>query len=229
MTDASENSKATGVEVHVVYKPLALGGTHTQGLKKSESSHYKQIAAKDLVLASGTTNREHGVFFRLRPSRAASLEGGKEFTFLATVPRTLARRSVHDFLPARAKKTSVFSTSVVPAGADQTLVGMYLAGDLQAAALAEELRECWKWRHAPAAPARQRIALDTFSTQAAGFFTGKKPTPPVDKIGKTPSARSRKCKTASGNWRVSAVRDEGFSSAGYGLLVGRQYESVNSA
>ncbi len=182
VTDASENSKATGVEAHVVYKPLALGGTHTQGSKKSESSHYKQIAAKDLVLASGTTNREHGVFFRLRPSRASSLEGGKEFTFLATVPRTWRGDLCTISCAARAKKTSVFSTSVVPAGADQTLVGMYLAGDLQAAALAEELRRVLEVRAMlpPPRPANE-CALDTFSTQAAGFFTGKKPTPPVDK------------------------------------------------
>ncbi len=70
ITGASEHSKALGLDAHIAYKPALLGGTFNQGSKNSESSHYKQIAAKDLVLASGTIDREHGVFFRLRPSRS---------------------------------------------------------------------------------------------------------------------------------------------------------------
>jgi hypothetical protein len=178
ITDASETSQATGIDAHVVYKPFALSGTHSQGTKKSLSSHYKQIASKDLVLASGTTNREHGVFFRLRPSRAASLEGAKEFTFLATVKKGWRGDLCTVSCAARATKTSLISTSVVAAGGDQAQVGMYLAGDIEASNLAEDLRRAQE-NHLlllRARPPKDNV-LESFSTQAVSIFTGKKPDP----------------------------------------------------
>ena len=71
---------------------------------------------KALVLASGTTNREHGVFFKLRPSNGASLEGAKEFTFLAIVPK--ASRGDWCTLtspPARRRNLSFLRPSCWPA------------------------------------------------------------------------------------------------------------------
>ncbi|HEV3136995.1 MAG TPA: hypothetical protein VGZ26_03810 [Pirellulales bacterium] len=175
ITNATEKALSGGLDAHVVYKPLLLGGTINQGSKKSESSHYQQIAAKELVLASGTTNREHGVFFRLRPSRAASLEGAKEFTFLATVPKTWRGDLCTVSCSARAKKSSLLSMSVVSAGADQTQIGMYLAADAEAAALAEALRSVQESRAAAlAAPPAKLGAFETISLQTAGLFTGNK-------------------------------------------------------
>src|SRR5262249_55644580 len=133
ITDAQEKSSNTGVEAHVAYKPFVLGGSHNQGGKQSLASHYKQIAAKDLVLASGTTNREHGVFFRLRPSRTSALEGAKEFAFLATVAKTWRGDLCTVSCTARGRKSSLISTSIVGAGEARAEVAMYLAGDRQAA------------------------------------------------------------------------------------------------
>ena len=87
VAESTENSASATEDAHVGYKIFSLGGTLNQASKKTESNHYKQLVPKALVLASGTTNREHGVFFKLRPSNGASLEGAKEFTFLAVVPR----------------------------------------------------------------------------------------------------------------------------------------------
>jgi len=175
ITAASENCKTTGAEAHVVYKPFTLSANHSQNAKKSESSHYKQIAAKDLVLASGTTNREHGVFFRLKPSRAASLEGGKEFTFLAIVPISWRGDLCKISCTARANKSSLISSSIVPAGAEQAQVGMYLQGDLEAATLAERLRQAEEARATVVAAQRSKDGVfDTISSQATVLFTGKK-------------------------------------------------------
>ena len=63
----AENSQSLGAEAAILYKPGVLGGSRTTSAKKSEAKHFKQVAAKDVVLASGTLDREHGVFFRLRP------------------------------------------------------------------------------------------------------------------------------------------------------------------
>ena len=173
ITDATENSKATGLDAHVAYKPLLLGGSHNQSLKKSESSHYQQIAAKDLVLASGTIDREHGVFFRLRPSRTDSLEGGKEFKFTATVPKTWRSSLCSISCVAKATKHSMMSTSLVSSGSDQVQVGMYLAGDVQAAALAEDLRLAQEAFGNLSMKHPKKDVIHTMSTEAAGLLTGK--------------------------------------------------------
>ncbi len=76
VAETTENTNATSADARVSYQVLALGGSKNQSAKKSESSHYKQIVPKALVLASGTTDREHGVFFKLRASKVASHRGG---------------------------------------------------------------------------------------------------------------------------------------------------------
>ena len=140
VAETTEKTGASTVNARVSYKILSLGGSKSQNTKKSESNHYKQIAPKALVLASGTTDREHGVFFKLRPSKAASLEGAKEFTFLATVPRSWRGDWCTLSCAARAKSKSFFVRGPVPAGVEQAQIGIYLAGDFEAAALTEELR-----------------------------------------------------------------------------------------
>ena len=188
ITSALEKSQAVTADAHVVYKPLALGGSYLSGSKQSDSSRSKQIASKDLVLASGTTNREHGVFFRLRPSRAASLEGAKEFTFLATVPKTWRGDLCTISCTARAKKSSLVSTSVVPAGAQQAPIGMYLAGDAEAAALAERLRAAQEACAAVRAAHAKDSVFDTLSNQAARLFAPKGSDPQRKQLADAESA-----------------------------------------
>jgi hypothetical protein len=139
VAETTENAAATTEDAHVGYKVLSLGGSKNQTSKKTESNHYKQIVPKALVLASGTTNREHGVFFKLRPSNGASLEGAKEFTFLAVVPRDWRGDWVTVACAARAKKKSFLPGSSPVAGIAQAHVGLYLSGDREASDLAEQL------------------------------------------------------------------------------------------
>ena len=141
ITDTSESTNATAEDAHICYKVLGLGGTANQGSKKSESSKYKQIAPKVLVVASGTINREHGVFFKLRPSKDASLEGAKTFTFLAIVAKEWRGDWCAISCAARANKKSYFLKGIIPVGIDQAHVGMYLAGDREARFRADELYE----------------------------------------------------------------------------------------
>jgi hypothetical protein len=142
ITDTTENSNAIEASTHLGYKALGLGLSKNKGLKKTGSSHFKQIAARSLVVASGTTDREHGLFFRLMPSKGASLEGAKEFTFRATVSRTWRGDWCTISCAARAKSRVFLSKSVaMPAGVEQAQVGMYLAGDAEAGRLAEQLRD----------------------------------------------------------------------------------------
>ncbi len=157
VTEASEDAKAASAEAHVAYQVFGLSGNATKGTKKSESNRYKQIAPKALVLASGTTDRGHGVFFKLRPSRAASLEGAKEFMMLATVPKSWRGDWCTVSCAARANKKSFFTTSIVPAGVEQVQIGLHLLGDPQAAELADGLR---KVQGAHAAVLTRQMAKD---------------------------------------------------------------------
>jgi len=139
VAENTENSKSATEDAHVGYKILNLGATLNQTNKKTESNHYKQIVPKSLVLASGTTNREHGVFFKLRPSNGASLEGAKEFTFLAIVPRDWRGDWCTVACSARTKKKSFLSSNPSLIGIEQAHVGLYLSGDREASALADAL------------------------------------------------------------------------------------------
>ncbi len=98
ISTGSENVNGGGLDAHVVYKPVTVGGQLNHNEKKSESSCYKKIVPKELVLASGTTNREHGVFFRLRPSRRRIVGGRQGVHVPGHRADRLARRPVHDWL-----------------------------------------------------------------------------------------------------------------------------------
>ncbi|HEY4313767.1 MAG TPA: hypothetical protein VGN12_30280 [Pirellulales bacterium] len=141
IADTSESTGTTTEDCHVGYKILSLGGTANQGNKKTESSKYKEIAPKALVVASGTTNREHGVFFKLEPVRDVSLEGAKTFTFLAIVPKGWRGDWCVVSCVARAKKRFFFSVTTAEAGVAQAHVGMYLSGDREANLTADQLCE----------------------------------------------------------------------------------------
>ncbi len=139
VADTTESTDASTLDAHVAYRVLSLGGSKNQSSKKSESDHYKRIVPKSLVLASGTTNREHGVFFKLRPSKGASLEGAKEFTFLAVVPKDWRGDWCTMICAARATKKAFPTPTVALAGIEQASVGLYLTGDREASDLAEAL------------------------------------------------------------------------------------------
>jgi hypothetical protein len=141
IADTTESTQGATEEAKVAYKILTLGATKSQTAKRTESGKYKQIVSKALVLASGTTNREHGVFFKLRPSKTGSLEGAKEFTFLAVVPKTWRGDWCTVVCAARAEKKSLLSSTTALAGIDQAHVGLYMAGDHEAGDLAEKLCE----------------------------------------------------------------------------------------
>ncbi len=180
--DASESANAAGADVHVVYKLLALGGTLSHSSKNSEATHYHQIAPKELVVSSGTIDREHGVFFRLRPSRNDSLEGAKEFTFLATVPKAWRGDVCRIACRARVKKDSFWSETVETSGDRVVPVGLYLAGDAEAASLAEELRRAQEtYARRLAQPPPKPSVFDTISSQTVGLFSSKKPHAPENK------------------------------------------------
>ncbi len=141
VTDSTESADATSGEVRVGYELLALTGSKNLSTKKTESNRYQRIAPKNLVLASGTVNRGHGVFYKLRPSNDGSLEGVKEFAVLCVVPKTWRGDWCTVTCSARANKKSTVSTTIMNAGIEHAHVGLFLAGDNEASALADSMTE----------------------------------------------------------------------------------------
>lgn len=139
VSDFSEKSDASSQKAIVGYSIFSLNAVKNQLSRKTEQNQYQRIAPKSLVLASGTMNRGHGVFYKLRPSNTASLEGAREFTFLAIVPRTWRGDWCSFVCSARASQKSIVGNSVYTAGVTKADVGLYLCGDEQAGALADRL------------------------------------------------------------------------------------------
>lgn len=140
ITDTTEAAKGGEIGAHVGYRGTNGGLSTNRNSKQTHSTRYKEIAHKALVVASGTIDHEHGIFFRLKPSRAASLEGAKEFTFLATVPKSWRGGWCTISCAATAETKTFFArTETVPAGLAQSQIGLYLMGDAKANRLAREL------------------------------------------------------------------------------------------
>lgn len=141
VTDSSESSDSGTGEVKVSYSLLSLGAAKNSTSKKTESNHYQKVAPKNLVLASGTVNRGHGVFYKLRPSTGSSLEGAKDFALLCVVPKEWRGDWCNVVCSARVNRKTTVSSSVAVAGIERAHVGMYLSGDREASKLSDELTQ----------------------------------------------------------------------------------------
>ena len=171
VTSAAEDSQANGVDAHVNYKPLIFGGSHTTTAKRSEAKHFKQMASQDVVLASGTVEREHGVFFRVRASRVDAFEGLHDFTLIVAVPRGWRADVCEISCIARVTKQSMMTSSESSSGGLRTSVGMYLVGDAEAAASAEQLRNAQDLYQLALAVRQQKSdVFHTLSRAASSVF-----------------------------------------------------------
>jgi len=139
VADFTENTDSTSAEAKVAYSIFSLNAVKNQINRKTEKNEYQRITPKSLVLASGTANRGHGVFYKLRPSNSESLEGSKEFTFLAIVPRDWRGDWCTFVCSARGSKKTLIGSTIVPGGLTKVDVGLFLCGDEQASGLADRL------------------------------------------------------------------------------------------
>lgn len=211
VADFSEESDASSQEARVAYTIFSLSAKKNQLNRKTEQNQYQRIVPKALVLASGTTNRGHGVFYKLRPSNTASLEGAKEFSFLAIVPKSWRGDWCTFVCSARTNKKTLLGSSIVTAGATKVDVGMYLCGDEQAAELATQLCRLQQThqdvltKHGVAEAAR---AMESMQSSTSGnSFVGK-----VDdllhQVAKKTHPRQADEKLAAAQRAVTEVEDQ---------------------
>lgn len=139
VSDFTSERDSTTAEARVAYTIFSLNAVKNRVTQSTEHNNYEKIAPKALVLASGTMNRGHGVFYKLRPSNTMSLEGSKEFSFLAIVPRDWRGDWCTFVCSGRAEKKSLLGKTIETAGVAKVDVGLYLCGDDEAGNLASRL------------------------------------------------------------------------------------------
>jgi hypothetical protein len=111
---------------HAQVTPAAgVGVTQNRGSKET----YHRLPPKQLVLASGTTNAEHGVFFKWRRTSQIALEGSRDVTCRFLVPHDWTGDWVQFHCDVLGRHKNYFTDKVELSGRAQTLVALYLSGD----------------------------------------------------------------------------------------------------
>ncbi len=93
---------------------------------------FQRRPSPQIVLTSGTTNSEFGVFFKLRPSPRQPLEGMRQFTCRFAVPETWRGDWALITCVARGYRRHLFTKRLAELGRVVVPTGLYLEGDLQA-------------------------------------------------------------------------------------------------
>ena len=121
--------------------PIKLGSSGELGAKALSSTRYELVPPMTAVAASGTLDRGHSVYFKLRPSRSTSLAGAQSFSLVFRVPSRWRADYVHLTCTASGVARGLFSPSDERAvrGRRRFVVALYAEGDASAKAAAERL------------------------------------------------------------------------------------------
>ncbi|WP_145056647.1 hypothetical protein [Adhaeretor mobilis] len=92
---------------------------------------------KDLLIASGTTNQRHGVFFRLKPSPQTTLEGVHKLTVILRVPPNWRGDVLQVSASATGNEKWLWMSSEATFAQLTAPVALYLEGDPEARFAAE--------------------------------------------------------------------------------------------
>jgi hypothetical protein len=119
-----------------------VNGNATAGYSNERQAtwSYERLPPPEVLVASGTTDRGFGAFFKFRPSSQASLEGSHDVMLRLRVPRNW-RSEIYDVTAiAYARRGSEFSFDDRPiAGQETFTVVLYQAGDLEARRIAAQM------------------------------------------------------------------------------------------
>lgn len=118
------------------YGPITAANSTLSATEKSSSfRRYELLPPLETIAASGTTQRGNGVYFKFRPTPRVSLEGAQQLLVIFAVPRDWRA----DYLVVKCQAFghsptfSLTGTQPPRCGQDSFLVGLFLAGDRDAA------------------------------------------------------------------------------------------------
>ncbi len=121
-----------GLVAHVT--PTVGGG---KGGKETIKEVQKRVAPQEAVIASGTIDHEHGVFFTLRPSPTTSLEGVHELSVKFIVPAKWRGDAVRVSCQATGQQKMLWMKQQKVWAEMASAIALYQSGD-NAARLAAE-------------------------------------------------------------------------------------------
>jgi hypothetical protein len=116
-----------------------LGRTSSQRTQVQE--HYSRRPNAERVLVTGTTDSEHGVFFRWRRSAEATLEGRFDYSCRLLVPTAWRADWAAIRCEASTETSSWLGNKRQTSEPSQHIMALYAAGDAEAQLLAEQLAE----------------------------------------------------------------------------------------
>ncbi len=194
----TEDAKNVGITLTGTLDHLVGTGSAGASTKVLDSIKYDLLPPMDMVAAAGTLNRRASVYFKLKPTPRASLEGGKELVVVFRVPQGWRGQYVYVRCQAQGNRrttTPPFEERAV-LGDRVFLVALYGDGDLEAKSLAVQFAQSeLKLRNAALAQ-RRRIERQSYPTVAHKFgalLTVVDPKIPenwLDEILQAPAAAS---------------------------------------
>ncbi|OYP35975.1 hypothetical protein [Rhodopirellula sp. MGV] len=143
VTQKRETSDNVGLNVDSAYHPFGAGHLGADSSDKdSNSSQYSKHAPMQAVVASGTTDRGRGVYFKLRWTSQQVLEGEKVFQVSFAVPNGWRGGLVDVSVVAKTTSKSLFrEDKLEDLTSQQFVVAVHQESDMKAAALAMRLAD----------------------------------------------------------------------------------------
>ena len=126
---------------------LAIGGSiggkleaasGSINIAKSAARHgqvkYELLPPKELIAAAGTIHRQHGVYYKLKPSKQTSLEGAKQFVCVLRVPASWRADRTWLICEATTLSSPMLGRPAqeIVCGRGSFLIGLYGSGDVEA-------------------------------------------------------------------------------------------------
>lgn len=184
--DKQEATRGLGVTVASPLDwPVKFGSSGELGTKNLHSTRYELVPPMSTVAASGTLDRGHSVYFKLRPSRSTSLEGSRSFTLVFRVASDWRADYVRLSCTAVSQTTGLLGSldERTACGQKRFVVALYATGDASAKAAAERLvraeSELWKTVSANR-QALERRFYPTLAQRVSALFEGDWPACPDD-------------------------------------------------
>jgi len=121
--------------------PVKFGTSGELGAKTLASTRYELVPPMIAAAASGTLDRGHSVYFKLRSSRSTSLEGAKSFTLVFRADASWRADYVHLTCTASRAAKGLFGPldEQTVCSRERFVVALYVQGDAAAKAAAERL------------------------------------------------------------------------------------------
>jgi hypothetical protein len=210
-----------GGSISAPYGPVNVQAAPAGSIGTSKRNVLKETAQKlpplNVVVVSGTTNQEHGVFFKVKPSPQSSLEGTQEFVCRFIVPQTWRGDWTRFSCRARGENKRCFFKTVEQCGEATFLVGLHLEGDGEAREAAERLSEAQGY--ASGSSAENRPSQDTFSQAVTDFVADTKAL--VSPGGKEKTFRGPPAGAPASNAPAAVARHETAHGPAAKLIAAR--------